>query len=60
LTRTQTKDGSWTVPIRAQKNTGKAISHFGSGWAAIGLLHTLPPAIHGPIKEVSASSATER
>lgn len=41
LIRTQTKDGSWQVPIRAQKNSGKALSHYGTGWAAIGLMQTL-------------------
>jgi len=41
LLRTQTKDGSWRVPIRAQKNSGTALSHYGTGWAAIGLMQTL-------------------
>ncbi len=49
LTQTQSKDGSWVVPFRSQKNSGKAISHYGSGWAAIGLIRTL-----------AASSATEK
>jgi hypothetical protein len=42
LVRTQTEDGSWLVPIRSQKNSGRALSHFGTGWAALGLMHTLP------------------
>jgi Squalene-hopene cyclase C-terminal domain len=41
LTQTQTKDGSWNVPYRSQKNSGRAISHYGTGWAAIGLIRTL-------------------
>lgn len=42
LVRTQTKDGSWRVPIRSQKNSGTALSHYGTGWAAIGIMQTLP------------------
>lgn len=42
LVRTQTKDGSWRVPIRSQKNSGTALSHYGTGWAALGLMQTLP------------------
>ncbi len=45
LVRTQTKDGSWRVPIRSQKNSGNALSHFGTGWAALGLMQTLPAAV---------------
>jgi squalene cyclase len=41
LLRTQTKDGSWRVPIRSQKNSGTALSHYGTGWAAMGLMQTL-------------------
>jgi squalene cyclase len=43
LVRTQTKDGSWRVPIRSQKNSGTALSHYGTGWAALGLMQTLAP-----------------
>jgi len=41
LIRTQTKDGSWKVPIRSQKNSGTALSHYGTGWATLGLMQTL-------------------
>jgi squalene cyclase len=41
LVRAQTKDGSWRVPIRSQKNSGNALSHYGTGWATLGLMQTL-------------------
>ncbi len=41
LTRTQLKDGSWWVPSRDKGRKGLAISHYGSGWATLGLLQTL-------------------
>jgi hypothetical protein len=41
LIRTQTKDGSWRVPIRSQKNSGTALSHYGTGWAALGLMQMM-------------------
>jgi squalene cyclase len=43
LIASQTKDGSWRVPVRSQKNSGKALSHFGTGWAALGLMQTMAP-----------------
>ena len=42
LARTQNEDGSWRVPVRSVKNKGLALSHYGTGWAAIGLMRTLP------------------
>ncbi|MCE9607279.1 MAG: hypothetical protein K8U03_20530 [Planctomycetia bacterium] len=51
LVRTQTKDGSWLVPFRAQKNSGRALSHYGTGWAAIGLMQTLPLSVGAPKTE---------
>jgi hypothetical protein len=42
LTRTQLKDGSWWVPSRDKGRKGVAISHYGSGWATLGLIRTLP------------------
>ena len=44
LTRTQQKDGSWWVPSRDKGRKGVAISHYGSGWATLGLLQALPNA----------------
>jgi hypothetical protein len=44
LTRTQLKDGSWWVPSRDKGRKGLAISHYGSGWATLGLLQALPNA----------------
>jgi squalene cyclase len=41
LTRTQLKDGSWWVPSRDKGRKGLAISHYGSGWATLGLIVTL-------------------
>jgi hypothetical protein len=40
LLRTQLKDGSWWVPSRDKGRKGVAISHYGSGWATLGLLQT--------------------
>jgi hypothetical protein len=48
LIRTQTEDGSWRVPIRSQKNSGTALSHYGTGWAALGLMQTMPAASAAP------------
>jgi hypothetical protein len=59
LLRTQTKDGSWRVPIRSQKNSGNALSHYGTGWAAIGLMQTLPVSVEQKDKAtVPATAAT--
>lgn len=52
LIRTQKPDGSWLVPIRSQKNSGRALSHFGTGWAAMGLMQTLS----GPAEKADAAS----
>lgn len=41
LTRTQLQDGSWWIPSRDKGRKGLAISHYGSGWATLGLLQTL-------------------
>jgi len=41
LTLTQLKDGSWWVPSRDKGRKGLAISHYGSGWATLGLIRTL-------------------
>ncbi len=41
LMRTQSKDGSWWVPSRDKGRKGLAISHYGSGWATLGLISTL-------------------
>jgi hypothetical protein len=42
LVKTQQKDGSWVVKSRAPNGTPRIISHYGSGWAALGLIRTLP------------------
>jgi len=44
LTRTQLKDGSWWVPSRDKGRKGVAISHYGSGWATLGLIRTMKDA----------------
>jgi hypothetical protein len=41
LTQTQLKDGSWWVSSRDKGRKGLAISHYGSGWATLGLIQTL-------------------
>jgi squalene cyclase len=41
LVKTQRADGSWLVPTRV-KNKSIASSFYGSGWAAIGLVNSLP------------------
>ena len=41
LIGTQLKDGSWWVPSRDKGRKGVAISHYGSGWATLGLIRTL-------------------
>jgi hypothetical protein len=41
LTQTQLKDGSWWIPSRDKGRKGLAISHYGSGWATLGLIQTL-------------------
>jgi hypothetical protein len=54
LLKTQTKDGSWFVPNRSQKNSGRALTHFGTGWAALGLMQTIPTTTTAslpPVKE---------
>ncbi len=51
LVRTQLKGGSWWVPTRnaeSKNRVGQASSHYGSGWATVGLIRTLPsPASQG-------------
>jgi len=43
LVRTQGEDGSWPVPSTKAKPKDDVIStYWGSAWAAVGLLHTLP------------------
>jgi hypothetical protein len=42
LVKTQQKDGSWVVKSRAPNGTPRIISHYSSGWAALGLIRTLP------------------
>lgn len=41
LTRTQRDDGSWLVKTRGKSND-VVISYYGTGWAALGLMKTLP------------------
>jgi squalene-hopene/tetraprenyl-beta-curcumene cyclase len=38
----QQKDGSWSITPRNEKRKGFVISPFGTGWATLGLLRTLP------------------
>ena len=42
LVRTQTRDGSWWVPSRDKGRKSLASSYYGSGWATLGLIRTLP------------------
>jgi acylphosphatase len=42
LLRTQRDDGSWLVPTRVAKGHDVIISYYGSGWATIGLVRSLP------------------
>lgn len=41
LTRTQRDDGSWLVKTRGKSND-IVISYYGTGWAVLGLMKTLP------------------
>ena len=38
----QQGDGSWRVETRVPKGTDPVISYYGSGWAVLGLMRTLP------------------
>ncbi len=65
LMDTQLKDGSWWVPTRnaqSKNRKGQASSHYGSGWATIGLIRTLdkPEQAKGRAREQSGSVASER
>jgi hypothetical protein len=42
LVGTQHEDGSWLVHTRVKGGHDVIISHFGSGWAVLGLVSTLP------------------
>jgi squalene-hopene/tetraprenyl-beta-curcumene cyclase len=42
LAKTQQPDGSWLVNTRNPNSKGWVISYYGTGWATLGLLHTLP------------------
>lgn len=42
LLEAQQGDGSWKVKTRVPKGTDSIISYYGSGWAVLGLLRTLP------------------
>jgi hypothetical protein len=42
LVQTQRDDGSWLVHTRTPKGHDVIISYFGSGWAMLGLVRTLP------------------
>jgi hypothetical protein len=43
LSSTQKDDGSWLVPTRNPNGKGFVTSYYGTGWATLGLLRTLPP-----------------
>jgi hypothetical protein len=59
LVRSQEKVGSWRVAIRAQQNSGRALSHFGTGWAAIALMRALPVG-NGERTQLPAHAETKR
>ena len=42
LTSTQRDDGSWLVHTRNPKGHDEVISYFGTGWATVGLITSLP------------------
>jgi len=48
LVRTQAEDGSWWVPSREKGRKGLASSYYGSAWATLGLIQTLPPSEKQP------------
>lgn len=51
LLQTQEKDGSWQVPQEAINTRHRGLNVYtfwGTAWAAIGMLHTLPAADHPP------------
>jgi Squalene-hopene cyclase C-terminal domain len=51
LSRTQDKDGSWQVPqeaINTRRRGLNVYTFWGTAWATIGLLQTLPAADHSP------------
>jgi hypothetical protein len=43
LTTTQQQDGSWLVHTRNPNSHDPVISYYGTAWAILGLLRTLPP-----------------
>jgi hypothetical protein len=43
LSSTQAEDGSWLVHTRNPNGHDPIISFYGTGWATLGLLRTLPP-----------------
>jgi squalene-hopene/tetraprenyl-beta-curcumene cyclase len=43
LLSTQQDDGSWLVSTRNPNGKGFVTSYYGTGWATLGLLRTLPP-----------------
>ncbi len=51
LLRTQEKDGSWQVPqeaINTRRRGLNVYTFWGTAWATIGMLQTLPAADHSP------------
>jgi hypothetical protein len=51
LLRTQEKDGSWQVPQEAINTRRRGLNVYpfwGTAWATIGMLQTLPAADHSP------------
>ena len=51
LLRTQDKDGSWQVPqeaINTRRRGLNVYTFWGTAWATIGVLQTLPAADHSP------------
>lgn len=51
LVRTQDEDGSWQVPqeaVNTRRRSLNVYTYWGTAWATIGLLQTLPPA--GPAR----------
>jgi hypothetical protein len=50
LLRTQENDGSWQTPQEAVNTRRRGLNvytYWGTAWATIGLLRTLPPAGNG-------------
>lgn len=51
LASTQKPDGSWLAPTKKKNGKDEISSYWGTTWAALGLVRTLPPRSPVPIEE---------